>query len=51
LIHATRHYVKYYDELTVMVGMAKADWLAHDYVKSGYLYGEVTAIVLWGKSV
>lgn len=51
LIQATRHYIKYCDELSDMVEMAQAEWLAYDYMKSGYLYGEVPAIVLWGKSV
>lgn len=34
-----------------MTRMALTDWLMHEYVKSGYLYGEVTAIVLWGKDI
>jgi len=25
------------------------DWYAHNYEKSGYLWGEVTAIIIWGK--
>ncbi len=51
LLHATENYFKYEEELDVLLRMALTDWQIHEFVKSGYLYGEVTAIVLWGKDI
>ena len=44
----SKHYLKNEEEMKALMEMATKDWYAHEYVKSGYLWGEVSAIIIWG---
>lgn len=46
--HVISHYFQNEKELKVMIKMARDDYRSHMYEKSGYLWGEIAAIVVWG---
>lgn len=46
-----KNYMKDYEEIRPLIIIAKKDFEDGKYEKSGYMWGEITAIVIWGDNM